>query len=130
MVESDVVSRLRRATETAWRKASFCAAGECVEVAQQDRGVALRNSTDPCVVLRCTIEEWRSFVRGVKAGEFDYLGRASSFPGGRLLQTSSCGEYASSIVGEGVADGKRRAFPLSTGWPKIANALALPVDCR
>jgi Domain of unknown function (DUF397) len=66
-----------RLNQPAWRKASFCASGECVEVAQQDNMIVLRDSKEPRgSVLRYTAEEWRSFVRGVKAGEFDDLGRA------------------------------------------------------
>jgi len=61
-----------RLGEPAWRKASFCASGECVEVAQQDGMIVLRDSKEPGgSLLRYTAEEWQSFVLGVKAGEFD-----------------------------------------------------------
>jgi hypothetical protein len=64
-----------RLNEPAWRKASFCASGECVEVAQQEDMIVLRDSKEPRGnLLRYTTEEWESFVRGVKAGEFDHLG--------------------------------------------------------
>lgn len=64
--------------EPAWRKASFCASGECVEVAQQAGMILLRDSKRPRGgVLRYTAEEWESFVRGVKAGEFDDLSQAA-----------------------------------------------------
>jgi hypothetical protein len=57
------------------RKASFCASGECIEVMQQEEMIVLCDSKNPRGrVLRYTAEEWRSFVRGVKAGEFDDLG--------------------------------------------------------
>jgi hypothetical protein len=63
--------------EPAWRKASFCASRECVEVAQHEGMIVLRDSKEPRGrVLRYTADEWRSFVRGVKAGEFDDLGQA------------------------------------------------------
>jgi len=63
-----------RAEQPAWRKASFCQSGECVEVAQQDGAIVLRDSKEPGEsVLRYTAEEWLAFVRGVKAGEFDDL---------------------------------------------------------
>jgi hypothetical protein len=83
MVESDKGERSRRrAADPAWRKSSFCASGECVEVSQQDGLVVLRNSKNPDVVLRCTSEEWRSFVAGIKAGECGDLGeRPASGPG-------------------------------------------------
>jgi Domain of unknown function (DUF397) len=68
-------SSVTRLGEPAWRKASFCASGECVEVAQQDGMIVLRDSKEPRGgVLRYTAEEWQSFVLGVKAGEFDHVG--------------------------------------------------------
>lgn len=58
-----------------WRKASFCASGECVEVTQRNGMIVLRDSKEPRgSVLYYTTEEWQSFVRGIKAGEFDDLG--------------------------------------------------------
>ncbi|WP_082802089.1 DUF397 domain-containing protein [Herbidospora cretacea] len=56
-----------------WKKSSWSANGNCVEVAQlgTDR-VGVRDSKDvqgsPLVF---TSEEWRAFVGGVKDGEFD-----------------------------------------------------------
>jgi hypothetical protein len=64
-----------RPEQLAWLRASFCANRECVEVAQRDGEIVLRDSKDPHGhVLRYTADEWRSFVRGIKAGEFDDLG--------------------------------------------------------
>ena len=61
-------------TMAAWRKASFCAAGECLEVAQRDGVILLRDSTQPRgIVLRCAAAEWRSLVADIKAGSFDGL---------------------------------------------------------
>jgi hypothetical protein len=58
----------------AWRKASLCATGECVEVAQGDGVVMLRDSTQPRgTVLHCAAAEWRSLIGGIKAGAFDGL---------------------------------------------------------
>jgi hypothetical protein len=63
-------------TPSAWRSASFCQNGECVEVAEQDGWIVLRDSKDPDgSVQYYTTEEWRSFVRSIKAGEFDDLDR-------------------------------------------------------
>jgi Domain of unknown function (DUF397) len=57
-----------------WRKASFCASNECVEVARQDDLILVRDSEDASgSVLRYTTEEWLSFVREIKAGEFGDL---------------------------------------------------------
>jgi len=70
----------RQTHQPVWRKASFCASGECVEVAQRGGMIVLRSSNHPgriSVGLRrrvhYTPQEWRAFVRGVKAGEFDDL---------------------------------------------------------
>lgn len=64
---------LRRTTEQpTWHKSSFCASGECVEVAQQQNGmIVLRDSRQPRGGVRYTAEEWQAFINGVKAGEFD-----------------------------------------------------------
>ena len=54
----------------AWRKASFCASGECIEVAQRDGVVILRDSTQPSGrMLRWGAEEWQVFIHTVKIGE-------------------------------------------------------------
>jgi hypothetical protein len=62
------------ATQTTWRKSTFCASGECVEVAQHNGMIVLRDAEQPRGNVRYTAEEWRAFVRGIKAGEFDDLG--------------------------------------------------------
>jgi hypothetical protein len=58
-----------------WRKSSYSNAdgGQCVEVAPLvNGGVAIRDSKDPhSGVLTFTAAEWRAFVNGTKAGEFD-----------------------------------------------------------
>jgi hypothetical protein len=55
-----------------WRRSSYCAAGDCIEV----------TIMAGMVVMRCTQfshprafgrAEWDAFVKGVKAGEFDDL---------------------------------------------------------
>jgi hypothetical protein len=63
-----------------WRKASFCASGECVEVAQRNGMIVLRSSNGPRRIslgprrrVHYTAQEWQAFLRGVKAGEFDDL---------------------------------------------------------
>jgi Domain of unknown function (DUF397) len=59
-----------RLVQLAWRKASFCASGECVEVAQRDGEIILRDSTQPSGrMLHWGTGEWRAFVRTVKTGE-------------------------------------------------------------
>jgi hypothetical protein len=58
-----------------WRKASYSGAngGGCVEVTQLPAAVvAVRDSKDPDGPrLAVTPDEWRAFVAGLKAGEFD-----------------------------------------------------------
>lgn len=55
----------------AWRKSSFSASDNCLEVAQVSGGVALRDSKNSSRgPLLFTDDEWRAFVRGARAGEF------------------------------------------------------------
>lgn len=54
-----------------WLRSSRCEGGHCVEVAVQDGGVAMRNSTVPDLHLRLSSDAWRAFVADVQAGEFD-----------------------------------------------------------
>lgn len=56
-----------------WRKSPYChaEASQCVEVAFGDE-IAVRDSKDPSSpVLRFTLEEWETFISGVKIGAFD-----------------------------------------------------------
>jgi hypothetical protein len=63
----------RQAEQAAWRKASFCGSGECVEVAELNGMIVMRDSKDRRDMLHYTTDEFRSFVLGIKAGEFDDL---------------------------------------------------------
>ena len=57
-----------------WRKSSYSeGAAECVETAVlPDRRVAVRDSKQPeGAILLYAPGEWRAFVAGAKAGEFD-----------------------------------------------------------
>ena len=60
-------------TRAAWHKSSRSSGnGNCVEVAVVDEAVAVRDTKDrsgPMLVF--TPAEWRAFVAGAKAGEFD-----------------------------------------------------------
>jgi hypothetical protein len=57
-----------------WRKSSYCQSGECIEVSALDGMVLMRDSKDPHGgVLRYDASEWRAFLRGIRAGEFDSL---------------------------------------------------------
>jgi hypothetical protein len=68
-----------KAEPPAWRKTSFCASRECVEVAHEDGMIVLRDSKEPPRYVRYTVEEWESFIQGVKAGEFDDLGNKGAY---------------------------------------------------
>jgi len=60
--------------DATWRRSSYCsgAASTCVEVAISARTVTVRDSKAPTgPILRFNIEEWRAFMRGVRAGEFE-----------------------------------------------------------
>jgi hypothetical protein len=57
-----------------WRTSSRCGTGACVEVAQDAKAIHLRDSKDPAAArLVFSHDEWKSFVAGLKAGEFDVL---------------------------------------------------------
>ena len=60
---------------SAWRKSSKCANSECIEIAREERGmILLRDSKSPQTPpFRYTTEEFRAFIDGAKAGEFDDL---------------------------------------------------------
>lgn len=53
---------------------SFCSLGNCIEVGPAADGsvVVVRRGEDVNQVLVCTRDEWAAFVKGVKAGEFDF----------------------------------------------------------
>jgi hypothetical protein len=56
-----------QAEQPAFRRASFCAGGECVEVADHDGMIILRNSTRPNRMLHYPAGDWASFIRRLKA---------------------------------------------------------------
>ncbi len=59
---------------TEFKISSFCNYGDCVEVGAAPDGVVLvRDSKDvDRRMLSFTRDEWEAFVKGVKAGEFDF----------------------------------------------------------
>lgn len=62
-------------TTPAWRKASFCASGECLEVAQGNGVILIRDSIQPHgAVLQSAAGNWLSLVQRIKAGELDRFG--------------------------------------------------------
>ncbi|MEU1087186.1 MULTISPECIES: DUF397 domain-containing protein [unclassified Streptomyces] len=62
--------------EIQWRKSSKSSAPEgnnCLELAEYDGEILLRESDNPDVVVRTTRVKLRAFLGGVKEGEFDDL---------------------------------------------------------
>ena len=55
-----------------WRKSSASGTGDCVEVALSNELVLVRDSKQPLPnILKFTFSEWRAFLTGAHAGEFD-----------------------------------------------------------
>ena len=56
-----------------WQRSTYCDnSGSCVEVAFVGHAVALRSSDGPDgPILIYNDEEWRTFLEGVRSGEFD-----------------------------------------------------------
>jgi Domain of unknown function (DUF397) len=63
----------RQVTDSAWRKASRCQSGECLEVRRGDGWVGVRDSTDASVEVSCSAEAWLAFTGAIKTGEYDDL---------------------------------------------------------
>jgi Domain of unknown function (DUF397) len=59
----------------AWRTATACNGGNCVQAAAVDGGsvIALRDSKNPTTVLFYSAQEWTDFLDGVGRGDFDSL---------------------------------------------------------
>lgn len=60
-----------RPKRVAWRRSSFCAAGECAELAQDGDVILLRSSVTPRVVIKYTRDEFRALRLAIQSGEFD-----------------------------------------------------------
>ncbi|WP_433373389.1 DUF397 domain-containing protein [Actinoplanes sp. CA-142083] len=68
------VQKLNRPTKHAqWQRSSRCGTGTCVEVAEVDGQIWVRDSkAQDGPALSFTKEEWTAFVDGVADGEFRY----------------------------------------------------------
>ncbi|MFD6989023.1 DUF397 domain-containing protein [Streptomyces sp. NPDC059943] len=57
-----------------WQKSSFSGEGpQCVEVAEHNGDILVRESDDPNVVTTTSRDKFAAFIAGVKAGEFDHF---------------------------------------------------------
>jgi hypothetical protein len=64
-----------RTAQPTWRKATFCASGECIEVSQQSGAILVRDSVQPHgTVLTYQASDWQTLVRSIKDGALDSLG--------------------------------------------------------
>ena len=58
----------------AWRRSTYSQGADstCVEVAFDDHRATVRDSDHPAgPVLHFSLDEWRAFLQGVRAGQFD-----------------------------------------------------------
>jgi hypothetical protein len=55
----------------AWRTASRCDGGSCIEVADLDEEVMLRDSANPATVISVGCKEWREFLARIIADVLD-----------------------------------------------------------
>ncbi|MFF5720211.1 DUF397 domain-containing protein [Streptomyces buecherae] len=64
-------------SEIKWQKSSFSGGGgeQCLELADDAGEILVRESDDPNVILKTTPTKLRTFIQGVKAGEFDHFAR-------------------------------------------------------
>jgi hypothetical protein len=58
--------------QSAWRRASRCHVGECVELSERGGEVLMRDSAGTLLVLPAQM--WRAFADAIRAGEFDDFG--------------------------------------------------------
>jgi hypothetical protein len=63
----------KRNQSITWRRSSFCAQGECAEIAHRDGLILLRSSLAPRDVVAYTPAGFRALQLRIKAGEFDHL---------------------------------------------------------
>ncbi len=59
-------------SERRWRRATACESGHCLEVCFEGASVLVRDSKQPAgPILEVSLDEWRAFTAGVRAGELD-----------------------------------------------------------
>jgi hypothetical protein len=70
----EVARKVKNDAHSGYLRSSFCGSGDCVEVTRLSNGnVAVRDSKNRQQAgLVYTADEWLAFLRGAKAGEFDF----------------------------------------------------------
>lgn len=54
-----------------WSRSSYCK--RCIEVSARGEKVLLRDAEQPERTIEVPVEEFRSFLKGIKEGEFDSI---------------------------------------------------------
>jgi hypothetical protein len=76
MIGPFMTQRLRQAfveQKAEWRRSSRCSASGCLEIAEQDDRIAIRDSIAPEETVLVSRADFRTFIEGVKSGDFDDL---------------------------------------------------------
>lgn len=55
-----------------WHVSSFCNSSTCVEVGRDGDRVLVQRSGEREPTLEFSLDEWRVFLAGARAGEFDF----------------------------------------------------------
>jgi hypothetical protein len=56
-----------------WVRAKGCSTNSCIEVKNHGAAIEIRNGEVPGSQVFTSFEEWRTFVEGIKNGDFDSL---------------------------------------------------------
>jgi allophanate hydrolase subunit 1 len=70
-LERKAVRKMKEFKDKDFHKSSFCVVATSIEVASDEKVVAIRDSKKKENVQYHTKDDWDVFVKGVKAGEFD-----------------------------------------------------------
>lgn len=64
--------------DNSYIRSSFCVISACLEVKSEKEMIKIRHSKNHKKVLTISKEEWKSFIRGVRVGEFDFSQKGGS----------------------------------------------------
>ncbi len=60
-------------TRLSWCRSRFCSNSACLEVAREGGMILLKASSTPNAAVKITLDEFKVFLAGAKAGDFDAL---------------------------------------------------------